>query len=151
MFALRRRYVYLTSVTSSGGDGGGSTTPARPAGASFDPKYIKEQGPEGLPVFKSQPGLIDSAYAAIIAGDSARYAHLMAEIGGILFDYDVDYADAVMKWFSDFERGVNSIRAAMQGFSSEKGDYKLGPIEAKVLEKAKALLEKATFALSDVP
>lgn len=156
MFALHRRYVYMSGMHGPSGKGGPPRTdpPPRsdpPPKPPFDPALIEEQGPEGLPVFESQPGLIDSAYAAIIAGDSARYAHLMAEIGGILFDYDVDYADAVMKWFSDFERGVNSIRAAMQGFSSEKGDYKLGPIEVKVFEKAKALLEKAGFVLSDVP
>lgn len=160
---LRKKFVYMTGIHSTGRGGLDYGMPKPDEGeegtdGADGGEFNAETVPENiLPPEMTNPHdrakakeLIRGAYAAILSGDTSGFLGYMVQLRSLTFSYDVDYAEAVLEWFGDFEKAVNSIRASMQGFSTEKGDYSLTEIEYKALMKAKELLEMKGYSLDDV-
>lgn len=160
---LRRKFVYMTGIHGPSGSSGAA---GRERGVDIAPngenaedvEFSADRVPENtLPAEMVDPHdrakaqeYIHGAYAAILSGNTSAFLMNIAMLRSMTYAYDVDYAEAVLEWFGEFERGINSIRASMQGFSTEKGDYKLTEAEYKVLEKAKELLEAVGYSLDDI-
>jgi hypothetical protein len=160
MRILLHRHLYQSGMHGPRGDGntngGGKPNPnyqpPPPPRPALDAAKVGENTATGEhnPQFVIDSESLDGAYAAILSGDTSRYVRMITEIGSVLFEHDVNYADKVLAYFNDFEKGINSIKASMQGFSSDEGDYRLGAIEQKVFQKAKDLLANAGFLQEDV-
>lgn len=163
---LKKKFVYMSGMHSTGSAGRDYGMP--PADENEDgtdgaddtdekPFNIDEVKPNTLPD-DARPGY-DKAKAAgyvkgmveaYMRGDTAAFLSYSAQLGAYCFEYDVEYSDAVLEYFGEFENGLNSIRASMQGFSTDKGKYRLTQGEYDTLMMAKNLLEASGYSLDDI-
>ena len=157
---LRKKFVYLSGMHSTGGSGRDYGMPASSTHEDIEdnkPFNIDDVEANTMPAELNPhydkakaAGYVQGMVDAYMRGDTAAFLSFSAQLAAYTFEFDVEYSDAILDYFGDFEQGVNSIRASMQGFSTDKGKYKLTQLEYDTLMKAKNLLEAAGYSLDDV-